>query len=259
MEFHYLSGVYYQFLSGIKRIDSEGHFNPVWYLPNKDGVGVVHAIHNILGTRYEQNGWMINAEGYIKNTDGKVSLFAEPVDNGANQTIIYSPRTGSERNRGIDLFIQKKQRIFNHMIGYSLAKTEEQIDGVLNGNWFPGYNDRTHRLKVTEMVTFRKWTLTGSWNIGSGLPVVNLTENNDLRDIERSSVFSQLDFSLAKKIYTPHVMFNAGISLLNILNRSNIVEVDYLRFTSDIGTISVRSDISALSFTPIFFLDIKFH
>ncbi|HKI88196.1 MAG TPA: hypothetical protein VKA38_04155, partial [Draconibacterium sp.] len=172
---------------------------------------------------------------------------------------VYSPKKGSERSKGIDLFIQKKQGIFNHMIGYSLAKTEEQIDGVLNGNWFPGYNDRLHRLKLTEMVTWRNWYLTGSWHYGSGLPVVNLTENNVLRDVERSDTFAQLDFSLAKRIVMPHILINAGVSLLNVLNRKNIVEVDYLRFASDAGTISVRSDISALSFTPVFFLDIKIY
>lgn len=260
VEIHFLSGVYNQFLSGIKRIDNEGHYNPVWYLPDKNGVGVVRAVHYIFGGRYERSGWLINAESYMKNTDGRISLFAEPVSmDGTNQTIEYFPRKGNERSKGVDLFVQKKQGIFNHMVGFSLAKTEEQIDGVLNGNWFPGYNDRLHRLKVIEMITWKNWQLTGSWHFGSGLPVINLTENNTLRDMERSDVFSQLDFSLAKKIATSHVLVNAGVSLLNVLNRKNVVEVDYLRFTSDNGSISVRSDISSLSFTPVFFVDVKFH
>ena len=259
MEIHFLSGIYYQFLSGIKRIDSEGHFNPVWYLPDKDGNGVVHAVHYVLGGRYEKNGWMINAEGYIKKSDGKISLFAEEVIHGNNQTIVYSPKEGNEHSKGVDLFIQKKHGMFNHMIGYSLAKTEEQITDILNNSWFPGYNDRLHRLKVTEMLTWKNWYLTGSWNISSGLPVVNLTEDDLLSNVERSDYFSQLDFSLAKKIYMPHVLINAGVSLLNVLNKDNIIKVDYLRFASDNGSISVRSDISALSFTPLFFLDIKFH
>lgn len=259
LEIHFLSGVYYQFLSGIKRIDSQGHFNPVWYLPDRNGLGVVHAIHYIFGARFEKNGWMINAEGYMKNTDGKISLFAKLVSQANNQTIVYSPKKGKENMKGLDLFIQKKQGMFNHMIGYSLAKTREQINGVLNGKWFPGYFDRLHRLKVTEMVSWKRWYLTGSWNFGTGLPVVNLTENNDLSNVQRSGAFAQLDFALAKKIVLPHVLFNAGVSLLNVLNRKNIVEVDYLRFASDAGTISVRSDISALSFTPVFFVDIKFH
>ena len=258
-EMHFSGGIYYQFLSGIKRIDSQGHFSPVWYLPEKNGQGVVHANHYILGGRYERNGWMISAEGYMKNTDGKISLFAEAISHENNQSIVYSPKEGKEQSKGIDLFIQKRHGMFNHMIGYSLAKTREQIDGVLNREWFPGYNDRLHRLKATEMITWKHWYLTGSWNLGTGLPVVNLTENNDLSNVERSNAFAQLDFSLAKRIVMPHVLINAGVSLLNILNRKNIVEVDYLRFASNTETISVRSDISALSFTPVFFLDIKIH
>jgi ferric enterobactin receptor len=52
--------------------------------------------------------------------------------------------------------------------------------------------------------------------------------------------------------------FSAGASLLNVFNRSNIVEVNYLRFSSDSGSMTVRSDISALGTTPVFFVNVKF-
>ena len=257
VSFNFSSGMYHQFLSSVKRIDSEGHFNPVWYLPNEDGLGIVKAKHQILGLKIEKNGWFINAEGYLKNTEGKMNLFAEPLDTGDEKMVVYVPRESKERNRGVDLFIQKKHGIYNHMVGYSLSKTEEQIEGVLNENWIPGYNDRLHRLKLTEMVTWKNWALTGSWHFASGLPVFNVTSENSLQSNTRTDYFSQLDFALVKKFQTTHFSVNAGVSLLNVIDRKNVVEVDFLRFTSDTESLTVRSDISALAFTPVFFVNFK--
>ena len=255
---NFSSGIYHQFLSSIKRIDSEGHFNHVWYLPNEEGDGIVKASHNILGLKIKDNGWFINAEGYIKNSNGKMILFADLLDTDGDKTVVYTPRQGKERNKGLDLFIQKKHGIFNHMVGYSLSRTDEQINGIADENWIPGNNDRLHRLKFTEMVSYRNWTLTGSWHIASGLPIYNFTDDNSILSETRTDIFSQLDFSLAKKIQVSSFTLNGGLSLLNVTNRTNIVEVDYLRFTSETESLTVRSDISALAFTPVFFLNVKF-
>ena len=143
------------------------------------------------------------------------------------------------------------------MIGYSLSKSEENMEGVLDKNWYISNIDRLHQLKINEMFSWKNWSLTGSWNFATGLPIINLTDNNTLQNIERTDNFYQLDFSLVKKIYTPHFVASAGLTLLNVFNRKNIVEVDYLRFTSDTGSLTVRSDVSALGFTPVFFLNLK--
>lgn len=254
---HYSGGVYHQFLTGIKRFDSEGHFNPVWYLPGENGEGVVKSEHHIFGVKFNKDGWYINAEGYLKNSKGKLNLYAEPVNSGDDWEIAYIPHSSNERSKGIDLFIQKKHGILNHMVGYSLSKSEEQIEGILYEQWIPAYNDRLHRLKLTEMITWKNWTLTGSWDIASGLPVTNFTDENTLENNTRTDYFSQLDLALVKRFQTKHLSLNAGVSLLNVLNRKNIVEVDFLRFTSETESLTVRSDISALGFTPVFFIDFK--
>jgi ferric enterobactin receptor len=252
-----LSGVYYQFLNGIKRFDSEGHFNQIWYLPGRDGVGIAKGIHNIIGIKYCNNGWYLEAEGYLKNTSGKVNLFAGEITTENKQSITYFPRESKERYRGIDIFLQKKHYIFNHMVGYSLSKTEEQMEDILDQQWFPGYNDRLHRLKITEMISWKNWHLTGSWKYGSGLPLVRFIEMQPVVNVEKSDYLSQLDFALVRDFRTSHFLFNSGISLLNIFDRKNIVDVNYLRFSSDTESLTVRSDISALGFTPVIFLNIR--
>jgi ferric enterobactin receptor len=254
---NFSGGVYHQFLTSSRRIDSEGHYNYVWYLPNSKGAGVVKAENYLAGIKLDKKGWLINIESYLNNVNGKLNLFAIPSLAGGELNIRYSTRVSNERKKGVDVLIQKKQGMLNHMIGYSLSKSEENMDGVLDKNWYISNIDRLHQLKINEMFSWKNWSLTGSWNFATGLPVINLTDNNTLQNIERTDNFYQLDFSLVKKIYTPHFVASAGLTLLNVFNRKNIVEVDYLRFTSDTGSLTVRSDVSALGFTPVFFLNLK--
>ncbi|PIF05355.1 MAG: hypothetical protein CSA36_07150 [Draconibacterium sp.] len=254
---YYSSGIYHQFLTRSKRIDSEGRFNYVWYLPNTHNEGMVKGFHQIAGIRIEKKGWMANFEGYLKNNSGKMNLFAETQNSGNESSIIYLPRKSSEKFRGFDLMIQKKQNIFNHMLGYSLSKASEKMENIMNDEWYPAYNDRVHRLKITEMVTWKNWSLSGSWHFSSGLPVLNLAKGETPEGIERSTNFSQLDFALTKRVFIRHFWTIAGVSLLNVLDRKNIVEVNYLRFTSDTGSLALRSDVSALGFTPVFFVNFK--
>jgi hypothetical protein len=145
-----------------------------------------------------------------------------------------------------------------HFIGYSLSKAEEKTDLISGGDWIPSYNDRLHQLKLNEMFIWNNWSITGSWHFGTGLPIINLS-GNSLSEIERSENFSQLDFAVVRKFSARFFTADAGISLLNVLNRKNIVEVDYLRFSSDSGSLTVRSDVSALAFTPLVFINFKFY
>ncbi len=187
-----------------------------------------------------------------------MNLFAEDVSSGEDWVVTYIPRESNERNKGIDLFVQKKHSLFNHMFSYSLSSNEEKTDGIFDNNWHPGYNDRTHRLKLTEMVGWKNWTLTGSWQVASGLPVFRFVQDTASEEFARSESFAQLDLALMKTFYKSFYSFSAGVSMLNVFDRKNIVEVNYLRFSSDTGSMTVRSDISALGFTPVFFINLKF-
>ncbi|MFW6289857.1 MAG: hypothetical protein ACOC0R_02725, partial [Mariniphaga sp.] len=255
---YFLSGIYYQFLSGIRRFDSEGHFSRIWFLPSQGGEGIVSGRHYIVGAKYNKNGWFADVEAYRKSSEGKVNMFAGINQQGNEQHVSYSLREGKEQKKGIDLFLQKKHFIFNHMAAYSLSSSEEQMDGFFDNEWYPGYNDRTHRLKLTEMINWKSWTLTASWQWASGLPVYRYVMDQETGGFVRSDEFSQVNVALVKSFVNRYFTLSAGASLLNVFDRSNTVEVNYLRFSSDAGSMTVRSDISALGTTPIFFVAIKF-
>ena len=184
-------------------------------------------------------------------------MFAEIDPGGPVPSIFYAVKESNQKNQGIDFFLQKKHGIFNHMLAYNVSKSDEKMEDVFDLEWFPAYNDRLHRLKITELLAYKSWSLTGSWNFASGLPILNIMDNNSAEEIQRSSYFSQLDFTLMKKFISKHLVADIGISLLNVSDRKNIVEVDYLRFSSQNTSLTVRSDVSALSFTPVFFVNVK--
>jgi hypothetical protein len=67
-----------------------------------------------------------------------------------------------------------------------------------------------------------------------------------------------LDASLSKTFLFNHVGLTGGVSLLNILNRLNIVQVDYLQLASTANIYNITSNVSSISFTPVFFLKCRF-
>ncbi len=258
LKIYLLTGIYYQYLSGIKRFDSQGYFNQVWYIPTANGFGTVQGDHYIAGIKYEDKGWFIDLEGYLKNSRGRIHLFAEEAGSGNHQSIAYAPYETEERHQGFDLFIQKKQRYFNHMVSYSLSSSELRTPKLMDNQWFSDYNERPHRVKLTEMVYWKQWTLTGSLQLASGLPLYRYSTGNEPESLQRTPSFTQVDLALTREIVMSRFRFEAGLSMLNLLNRSNVVEVNYLRFASELGSMTVRSDISALGFTPLFFVNARF-
>jgi ferric enterobactin receptor len=256
--FQFTAGKYYQFLSQIRKIDLSGNIVMLWYLPNYEDVGLLKANHIILGGQYEKNGFIINIEGYYKKIVGKVNLFANSYTKLGEQRIRYIAREGEERNQGIDVFINYRTREWNHFLSYSLSSSEERYYGINRGYYFPSFDNEKHRLKINEIYNYRSWFFSASWNYGSGLPWLKPTNNWSSVNYERVDYFSQTDFSVVRQIRFQKYLLNAGISFLNIFNRRNTLEVNSIKFIGTDGALNVRSDLAAISFTPVFFLNIKY-
>jgi outer membrane receptor for ferrienterochelin and colicin len=254
---YYLAGLYNQFLSKVKRIDGQGNLYHVWYLPGKNGEGVVTADHNVLGLKYSKNGWLANAELFMRNTRNKNNHLAVPTPTGIDYVYYYFNRKSQEKIRGFDLFFEKKHKNFHHILSYSYARSYEKMEKLYEEQWFPSNNHRTRDLKFTEIITWRNWSFTGAWHISSGLPVLNYADPTNI-NMDKTGYFSQLDFGLVKKFATRHFYTVVGVSVLNVFDRRNIIEVDFLRFSAKTGSLSLRSDISSLGFTPLFYASFKF-
>lgn len=257
VKLYYLTGTYNQFLSRIPRIDINGNTDMIWYLPDKEGRGLLKATHHIAGFRIEKDGFLLNSELYRKYTSGKQYFLAEIYKRGNTERIQYILQQGEELNYGMDIYLQFRQKHWNHLAAYSLTRSQEKMTGFNSGSWFPSFNDHRHQLKLTEVFTYRGWVAAASWTYRSGQPMLLANSDPDFPDFERLSYFSQVDISLVRRFRFNHWAIDGGLTLLNLTNRLNVVEVDYLNISTEISSFSVRSNVSAPSFTPTFFVSIQ--
>jgi hypothetical protein len=139
-----------------------------------------------------------------------------------------------------------------------VSKSEELIYGINDDRSFPSLNDQRHLFRLTEIFSRKGWFASLNWTYHTGQPIsVPLAATAD-QSPGRLPCFSQLDAGIARTVRMKHAGFTGGISLLNLLNRTNVVRVDYLSIVSETEAYNLRSNVSNLSFTPVFFLNIRF-
>lgn len=252
----YSGGVYNQFLSRIRKIDSNGSADLVWYLPDSTGAGIMKAWQHTVGSHYEKNGWSINVESYYKKTRGKMNLYAE-ISGSKEKTITYVPRPGESEHYGIDVMLHYKKGAFTHMLAWSVSKSAERFDNFNAGDTYPAFDDQRHRLRWTEMGRYKSWVVSANLTCHSGSPYLPAGVTNGTQEFGRLPGFSQTDFSLIKRFKYKSFTLSSGLSLLNIFDRENVVEVDYYQVSDETGSYSFRTDIRAMKFTPVFFINIR--
>jgi len=257
LEFYYLTGKYAQYLSQIRKIDSFGNFALAWYLPNEKGVGLLRSIHHVAGAKLEKGKFLVNLELYKKDTEGKINLFAEMYKKGKETRIDYKAYPGNEISRGMDVFLQYQSTQWTQILAYTLSKSEERYDGYNLGQYFPSFNDQRHRLRIIEIYRIKSWTASGSWTFNTGFPTPVSAIGAQETEFGRLNNFSQLDLGLVKRFRFKHLALDAGTSLLNVFNRKNILEKDYFSLTDASGTSTLKSELTAISFTPVFYINLR--
>lgn len=79
---------------------------------------------------------------------------------------------GKGRAYGWENYIKKKTGRLTGWISYTLSRTERQIAGINNGNWYLASQDQTNSISVVGIYKFsRKWTFSGTWVYNTGNPV----------------------------------------------------------------------------------------
>ncbi|WP_163708046.1 TonB-dependent receptor [Mangrovibacterium lignilyticum] len=254
----YAGGLYNQFLSRIRKVDINGNNDLVWFLPNESGEGVLEAQQHVLGVQFAHNGWAVNVEGYYKKTDGKVNIFSEQTG-GQQKLIEYNQRNGSSENIGLDVLLQYKQGKFTHILTSSLSKSEEQFEVFNNGEAYPSFDDQRFKIRWTEMAKIKGWVIASNVYYHSGSPYLVSDSNSGDSEFDRLPYYMQADLSFIKRLQYKFFNLSTGVSLMNILNRQNVLEVDYFNVSDATGSYSVRTDITAMRFTPVFFVNILLH
>jgi hypothetical protein len=117
---------------------------------------------------FADNKYEFSVETYYKWMQNQVDY-----KNGAD--INTAPDVESEllfgrgRAYGVELLLKKKTGRLTGWVGYTLSRTERQIDGINEGNWYAARQDRTHDLSVVGAYQLNKrWSLGGAFVFYTG-------------------------------------------------------------------------------------------
>jgi hypothetical protein len=126
-----------------------------------------------------------------------------------NELVEGQVLAGDGRAYGVELQLKKTAGRASGWLSYTLARTERQVEGINNGDWYPTRFDQTHNFNLTGFYELNeRVTLSGTfvYNTGTPLTLANsgyyqlgyFVPNNagDARNNFRIPDYHRLDFSV---------------------------------------------------------------
>lgn len=176
-------------------------------------------------------GWEFSAEVYYKSLNNIADYKDGANDN--DPMIDQQLLTGKGRAYGLELLIRKQRGIFSGWIAYTLARTEQNIPGINNNQWYHARQDRRHDFNIVFITKpHPKLTLALLWTYQTGNAISipsakyqlmgRTTFFYDGRNTGRMPPMHHLDFSLAYKLKTyKHLSSELSFSIFNVYAREN--------------------------------------
>ena len=257
LRFSYSGGRYMQQMYLTRRIDSYKNSTPMWFIPS-DKNQYLDAFHHIAGTRFEYKNILLNIEAYQKRNMNKYFFIGENSFQGILPIVEYQKRNGEEINRGVDVLFQWRGTFFKHLVSYSLSESLERIEGVNGYTFFNAFDHQLHRLRVTEVVNWRNWTASVNWHYASGMPYLQVNSTPDSFVFGVLPHYMQLDFSLVKQFNFHYFYADVGITILNVLDRKNEIAAKNFVLPEGIQNHTVKSITTATSFSPLFYINLRY-
>jgi ferric enterobactin receptor len=255
-----------------------------WVLADDDVIPIQKATHFIIGGNYSKNNWAIDLEYYQKHTTGIIDNYLSlPPEIIAALGFEDLNLSGENNSEGIDLFVKYRNNKFNSWLSYSLSSSENQFWYRNNNRAYPSDQDQRHEINISNMLKLGKWELSSIILYGSGRPYtpshsdsIN-TSNQDIFDqlydlskinSKRYAPYKRLDLSAKYSFTLGKMKCEAGITLFNVFNHSNIKSRKYFKqYAFDENTSDpdaedeikiIALDTYLLGFTPNFFIQINF-
>jgi len=233
-----------------------------WVLANNTTIPIIKSQQVSTGIRYNKNKFLISAEAYIKNVDDITAR-----SQGFQNQFQFVNAIGNYQVKGLDFLINKKIENISAWLSYSYSENDYTFDDLNNGNPFPNNVDTKHTVTFAGAYTFNKLKLALGLNWRRGRPI---TEPNTQTPITEDG--SQINFNSPNSSNTPDYLrtdisatydfkigkigkATLGASLWNILDRENIIDINYELNPDD--SIN-RVETFSLGFTPNFSFKVKF-
>ncbi len=192
---------------------------------------------------FNNNAYEFSAETYYKWMKNQIDYIdgANERDPIIDRQLLY----GDGRAYGIELLLKKNRGKFTGWLGYTLSKSEKQINGINNNDWYAARQDRPHDISVVGMYEINKrlnvsavWTYqtgnavtfpSGKYEIG-GETIWLYTERNGYRMAAYHRLDLGMNYILKK---TDKYSSELSLSLYNAYGRENAFIITFEESETD--------------------------
>jgi len=120
---------------------------------------------------FRNDMYEFSAETYYKDFDDVVD-YIDGADLILNEFVEGSILRGDGRAYGLELQMKKTKGKLSGFASYTLARTERQVLGINNNEWYPSRFDQTHNLNLTGFYELSyRTTLSATFVYNTGTPV----------------------------------------------------------------------------------------
>lgn len=265
------TGQFYQYMNEVTREDVANGNRNFWVLSNNSNIPVGRSRHFMGGISYEDNGFLIDVEGYYKVLSGLTQYairqtgFA-PGTAGAIEQDFFE---GTGRARGVEVLFQKKLGRYTGWVSYTLARAENKF-AVYGDTYYPADQDITHEFKAINMYHSYRWNFSAVFIFSTGHPytaplstysvtnadgTISTSYNVGAKNGVRLPDYHRLDLSATYDLLrlSGDKTGSIGISLFNVYNHVNTWYKEYQIQNNAV----VTTDVNYLGFTPNITLSLR--
>ncbi len=132
-------------------------------------------ISDMISVGYYKDLWEdyeLNTETYYKTMQNQID-YKDGADVFINTDAVETQLLfGRGRAYGWEFQLKKKAGKLTGWLSYTLSKTEKQIEGINNNQWYNARQDRTHDLAVVASYELnKKWSISANWVYNTGSAV----------------------------------------------------------------------------------------
>jgi len=215
-----------------------------------------------------EHHYELTVETYYKQLQNQIDY-----RNGANiftnQPIETQLLYGKGRAYGLELLLKKKTGRLTGWLSYTLSKTERQIDGINQDEWYNARQDRTHDISIVGIYKLSyRWVLSANFVYYTGDAVTfpagkyqvdgNTYYNYTSRNASRMPAYHRLDLGATKQLkQTKKFSSELSFSLYNAYGNPNAYRIFFRDNKTDpTRTEAVRATL--FTFVPAVSYNFKF-
>ena len=202
-----------------------------WQLSDNQSVPVITSKQISTGINYNNNGWLIDVDGFYKVVSGITTQ-----SQGFQNQYEFVKNRGKYDVKGVDFLLRKQFNKFNTWLSYSYMNNRYYFND-LETSYFPSNYDitQTFTLGTAYKINNLKFSAGLNWHSGkpttlpiSGNEIINnrvnfgSTNASNLEDYMRLDVSAIYNFKLGEKTRA-----HLGASIWNVLNKENQINNFY--------------------------------